>query len=114
MLERAVLDYDIDQLVHLVAAHAVPADVKLDEVAGVLDHLAEFAEVGLVDVDIDQTETADVVLRPVEAVQQIVCHFRRHLAVLEVETAERVPHLAFEDDGKQGLQGFRTKRIMLV
>ena len=104
ILEGAILHDDVEELVHLVAPHAVPADVQLLEVARAADQLAELSVVDGVHVHIDEAEAADEVARLVELVEKVVCDLGRHLAVLEVKGLERVPQLSPADDGYKSLQ----------
>ena len=62
VLYRAVLDNHIDELVHVGAPHTVPTYVQLLQVSWAFDQVAELAVVRLIDIHVDQAETAQVVL----------------------------------------------------
>lgn len=81
VLERAIFRQNFDEFVHMIASHAIPADVKLLQVSRAPDQLHQLLVVRLIQVDIDQTQASNVILCLIEGKEQVIGDFSIHLAV---------------------------------
>ena len=72
VLQGAIVGKDIDDLVHLVATQSIPTDIQLLQVPRAFNQRHQFLVVRMIQVDVDQTETPDIIFGLIECEKQVI------------------------------------------
>ena len=95
-----------------MAAKTVPTNVQFLQEARALDELAQLLVVILVQINVDQAQTSDLVPLLIQRVEQIVGGLRGHFTVYQLECSQGI--FGFADDRDQGLKGFLSKCVIHI